>query len=336
MSRFNPRQSPLASNRIVSDSIRQVHHAALIAGTSTIPEVPHSHLEIPSANALGRRRSLPAFHPEMQQHFAHRASHVNSLPTISDFNGQSPDGLSSQGAPTPPSLTVSSPPGHGGAYRFGSIGSKHAPSPYPLRGPSMYRSGSMPGAGVFRVPTNPNGAASWLSGSAEDGGLSNGLACDALGPQSNDNNPFAFPPRRFVPDLPNPGPLPREDFSFGEPQEDVPQDPGLQAPREGESIDEIARRAMAHRFGSFASTYSVESDATGVSGATTTSSVFTPNPTMGSWGRIGNWNGFGVRNSYDSEGPPITYGQTDAVANLSAGPVRFPNRFDPDARRASW
>lgn len=344
----SPRQSPLAKNRAVSGASRLVD---VSEGTSGSDDQVHP------ASILGRRRSLPAFHPDNQQ-YAQRPSHLSTLPTIPDFAASQCE--------SDPTLQSFPSSGHGGAYRSGSANPKYGAAPYPLRGPMSYnyRSGSMPGTGVFRVPTNPNGTLSsnrpWVNGGNDEGGYDNKFLGPGMlnangftfnNPQPPEEEPFAFPPRRLIPDQVNPGPLPRADFSFGDNNANPTSSPAYQDDDTTDNeASRVARMAQSHRFGSFASDYSIESDATGTTNTTTTSSVFSPMsnpPFSGSGGagyrvaRFGLMQGLGIHpHTYDSEtGPPISYGTGGGgpmSGSLSAGPVHFPIGFQPDMRRASW
>ncbi|KAG8863279.1 hypothetical protein FRB96_008770 [Tulasnella sp. 330] len=341
----SPRQSPLAKNRTVSDSNRLADVSEGIKGLDD---------QVHLSSILGRRRSLPAFHPDNQQ-YAQKASHLTSLPTIPDYApSQSDSDLPLQ------SFSLSS--GHGGVYRSGGVNPKYGAAPYPLRGPMSYnyRSGSMPGTGVFRVPTNPNGTLlpnrPWMNGGNDDGGYDNGFVENGLtnsngfhlnNPQALEE-PFAYPPRRMIPDQVNPGPLPRADFSFGDNNANPPSSSAYQDEDTTDNdASRMANMAQSHRFGSFASDYSIESDATGTTNTTTTSSVFSPlanPPFSGGAGyrvaRFGLMQGLGIHHSsYDSgTGPPISYGTGSGgpmSGGLSAAPVHFPIGFQPDMRRAS-
>ncbi|KAG9006778.1 hypothetical protein FRB94_000462 [Tulasnella sp. JGI-2019a] len=345
--RFSPpQQSPLGKHRIASESTRPVN------GNSNQDDLYNqARPEVPIASILGRRRSLPAFHPDNQQ-CSQKASQISTLPTITDYVP------SSQGEADP---TQSS--GHGGVYRSGAVNPKYGAAPYPLRGPMSYnyRSGSMPGTGVFRVPTNPliTTTQPWVNGGNEDGALDNnveeggsmnGNRYTTNTAQPAGNHPYSFPPRRVVPDQLNPGPLPREDFSFGDNNANaVPTTSSYQDDDTTENeASRMAGLTQSYRFGSFASDYSIESDATGTTNTTTTSSVFGPManilyPSGAGYraARFGLMQGLGFQqNNYDAgTGPPISYGTggggSGMSGGLSAGPVNFPNGFHPDMRRAS-
>ena len=302
-------------------------------------------LQIPVAS-LARRQSLPAFH-----HNAPRP--VQAVPALPSLTG------------TPDSNSPSVDHGHGGVYRSPSFSRLNGPAvaPYPIRtGPpgTGYRTGSTPGTGVFRVPTNP---------------LPNGTSTNTwIELHARSDAPYAFPPRPYA-DLPNTGPLPSKDFRFGDSSVGTssmphPHNPGS-APNQNTSEDEERIRNLAqgqsHRFGSFTSELSIESDATGTSATTATSSngfsalnnlalpgslgSGPPHPYRARYpGGPGIGFGYGVgqhqhllpqhANSIDSGlGTSISYGMdapSGSIAGLSAGPVHFPAKFDPESRRASW
>ncbi|KAG8956334.1 hypothetical protein FRC04_004414 [Tulasnella sp. 424] len=352
-----------AAARSASDSVRTIGNPSLAQ--------PPNDANVPAGVNLGRRKSLPAFHPSLQRQPG--IPQIPSLPTVADVNrdSKSPEADARRlalGAPGAGSGASGDDMGHGGVYRSASSSrlSAAAAAPYPTpssRGASgalmTYRSGSTPGTGVFRIPANPNPSnQSWQGTStvnSEDASFPGGLRqqTSSTPSENNANQPYSFPPRPYG-DIPRAGPLPSKDFVFGDsggavssagPFRDSPPSTA------NEDDEERVRGLMqSHRFGSFASEFSIESDATGTTATTATSTEFSP-LTLGvpqapaaafrarypGFGRGGP--GFGHANTDSGLGASISYGMTSGsvagLPGLSAGPVSYPTKFDPESRRAS-
>lgn len=211
---------------------------------------------------------------------------------------------------------------------------------------------------MFRVPANPNPSATWggLQGTTNSDDVG-GLNLSSSLPFDSNHRPYAFPPRAYS-DVPTAGPLPSKDFRFGDSapfRESPPGGAGLAE----EEDDRMRNMVQTHRFSSFASDLSVESDATGTTATTATSSngfsPLTNGPLSGMGGPMapsaayrarhtlglgGLGPMFGGHNADLGLGSQISYGlgsgSVAGLPGLSAGPVHFPAKFDPDARRASW
>ncbi|KAG9018624.1 hypothetical protein FRB90_011110 [Tulasnella sp. 427] len=345
--------------RSASDSSRIINNPILA------PPTPNE-ATIPVNVNLGRRKSLPAFHPSLQRQTG--IPLIPSLPTVADSarSSHSPEADARRIAAG--AGGAGDDLGHGGVYRSASssrlsaVAAAAASAPYPPRGSSSnlmtYRSGSTPGTGVFRIPANPNPANhSWqgtsTGSSGDDASFASGLKQSTSSTPTEHNanqQPYAFPPRPYA-DIPGTGPLPSKDFVFGDssgasssggPLRDSPPSTA------NEDEEERARGLMqSHRFGSFASELSIESDATGTTATTATSTEFSPHALGAAHGPFrarypapfGRGLGLPHANTDSGLGSSISYGMSSGsiagLPGLSAGSVSYPAGFDPESRRAS-
>ncbi|KIO32211.1 hypothetical protein M407DRAFT_4599 [Tulasnella calospora MUT 4182] len=365
-STFKIRPSPpQAAARSASDSVRAINNPV------PIPPTPIDS-NIPVNVNLGRRKSLPAFHPSLQRQSG--VPQIPALPTVADVSrlSQSPEADTKRialGSAGPGSGGACDDMGHGGVYRSASSSrlsaAAAAAAPYPTpssRGSSgnlmTYRSGSTPGTGVFRIPANPNPSnQSWQGTStvSEDASFPGGLRQQtSSAPTDNSpNQPYSFPPRPYG-DIPRAGPLPSKDFVFGDSGGAASSVGAFRdSPPSTTNEDEEERvhgLMQSQRFGSFASEFSIESDATGTTATTATSTDFSPHalgaahvPPAAFRNRyppaFGRGPGFGHANTDSGLGPSISYGMSSGsvagLPGLSAGPVSYPTKFDPESRRAS-
>ncbi|KAG8938620.1 hypothetical protein FRC04_008142 [Tulasnella sp. 424] len=348
-----------AAARSASDSVRTIGNPILA--------LPPNDANAPAGVNLGRRKSLPAFHPSLQRQPG--IPQIPSLPTVADVNrdSKSPEADARRfalGAPGAGSGASGDDMGHGGVYRSASsnrLSAAAAPYPTPtsraVSGALMtYRSDSTPGTGVFRIPANPNPSnQSWQGTStvnSEDASFPGGLRqqTSSTPSENNANQPYSFPPRPYG-DIPRAGPLPSKDFVF--------RDSGGAVSSAGrfrdsppstanEDEDERVRGLMqSHRFGSFASEFSIESDATGTTPTTATSTEFSslalgvplaPGAAFRArYPGFGRRPGFGHANTDSGLGASygMSSGSVAGLPGLSAGPVSYPAKFDAESRRAS-
>ncbi|KAG8914682.1 hypothetical protein FRC00_011535 [Tulasnella sp. 408] len=361
-STFKIRPSPPQAPRSASDSVRTINNPIIA------PPTPVD-ANIPATVNLGRRKSLPAFHPSLQRPGG--VPQIPSLPTVADVNrlSKSPEADAKRIALGSAGPGSGDDMGHGGVYRSASSSrlSAAAAAPYPTpssRGSSgnlmTYRSGSTPGTGVFRIPANPNPAhQSWQGtstvNSSEDASFPGGLRQQpsSAPTDNNANQPYSFPPRPYG-DIPRAGPLPSKDFVFGDSGGTASSVGTLRdSPPSTTNEDEEERLhglSQSHRFGSFASEFSIESDATGTTATTATSTDFSPLalgaphvPPSAFRTRyppaFGRGPGLGHANTDSGLAPSISYGMSSGsvagLPGLSAGPVSYPSKFDPESRRAS-
>ena len=273
---------------------------------------------------LGRRRSLPAFHPQHQAYFRQ----PQPPPVLPHSRMVS--------SPAVPYLANNHPTTH--AYRSGS-----SPGIIPINNFNQPQSRSM-ATPFWQRSHNPAHGQSQVHRMGDD---SNGL-------------PYTFAPRRVPPSF-GPGPLPRADFSFGvredehegetsDPSADTTNMPNGEEYDRGGDVPTLSvdfTNPQAHRFGSMASIassiVSVESDATGTTGTTSVSSAG-HHPPSAHRSQLQLAADVGVvpngmpGTNMSTFSPNFSFGASPGGAVGLRGPeaIQFPNGFDPDARRASW